>query len=117
MSWYSARLLYEFGEDPPDSKRLFEESLILFRTTKAESPIKKLLRLARANEHEYAAAAGNDVDYTFREVLEVQEITGRKITDGTEVFYRLLHDPGPRALNSMRKTETRDWWTEGGHGA
>ncbi len=117
MSWYSARLLYEFVEDPPNSKPLFEESLILFRTTKTESPIKKLLRLARASEHEYAAATGNEVDYTFREVLEVQEVTGRKITEGTEVFSRLLDDPGPRALKAMRKTETRDWWTEGGHGA
>ena len=117
MSWYSARLLYEFVEDPPNSKPLLGESFIIFRTTKAESPIKKLLQLARANEHEYAAATGNDVDYTFREVLEVQEITGSKIADGTEVFYRLLDDPGPRTLKAMRKTETRDWWTEGGHGA
>jgi hypothetical protein len=114
LSWYSARLLYEFVHDPPDPKPkpLFEESLIVFRATKSEDPIEKLNQLARASEDNYEAAAGNHVYYTFREVLEVQEIMDRKIADGTEVFYRFWRNPGVRALTHIRKTSIYDWWTD-----
>lgn len=118
MTWYSARLLFEFVHDPPDAKPkpLFEESLIVFRATKSEVPIEKRTRLAHAMEHDYRASAGNQVYYTFREVLEVQDIMGGKITDGTEVFYRFWHNPGPMRFRIMRETHSWDWWSGGGRG-
>ncbi len=115
--WYSARLLFESVHDPPSRPSklypLFEESFIVFQVDDAESVHAHLLELAHGKEHNYEAAAGNQVYYTFREILEVQEIMGGKIEDGTEVFYRWWHNPGPRAFKMMRDTfEGRAWWLD-----
>jgi Domain of unknown function (DUF4288) len=111
--WYSARLLYEFVHDPPDvkPKPLFEESLVVFKAVDG-SVLKTLLELARGKEHNYQAAAGNHVYYTFRELLEVQEISGDKIEQGTEVFFRFWDNPGPRAFKVMRDTHREPWWLD-----
>jgi hypothetical protein len=116
-SWYSARLLYEAVHDPPEKPSrlspLFEESIIVFRVKDEESIHARVLALAQANEHHYTAAAGNEVYWTFREILEVQEIMGDQIEDGTEVFYRWWHNPGSRAFKTMREThQGRAWWLD-----
>ena len=105
MSWYSARLLYESVHDPPDQKPhpLFEESIVVFKAADRESIPAKLDELAHSGEVDYEAIAGNRVHWTFREVLEVQEISGRD-RRGTEVFYRWWHKPGPRAFQIIRET-------------
>lgn len=119
MGWYSARLLYESvlyesqggqrlppGEDEP----LFEEKLVVFRCRKDEDVVAKLTIVARDHEEHYEAAAGNWVEDTFREILEIQEVMGRKITDGTEVFYRFWHAPDEHDFKMMRRTQTDPWW-------
>jgi hypothetical protein len=118
MDWYSARLLYEVvlyesqggqrlppGEDDP----LFEEKLVVFRCRKDEDVVAKLTTVAKDHEEQYEAAAGNWVEWTFREILEVQDV-GRKITDGTEVFYRFWHGPDEHDFKMMRETHTGERW-------
>ena len=66
-------------------------------------------------EDNYEAAVGNQVYWTFREILEVREISTNKeeLEDGIEVFFRWWHHPGPRAFKIMRKThEGRAWWLD-----
>lgn len=83
----------------------------MFQAYDRDSVVDKLLEMARGKEHDYEAAAGNRVSWVFREILEVQEIMSEGgITDGTEVFYRWWHNPGPRALKTMRKTHEKPWW-------
>jgi hypothetical protein len=119
MRWYSARLLYESvlyvsqgGErlPPAEDEPLFEEQLIVFRCRKDEDVVAKLMTIAKDKEDEYEAAAGNWVEQTFREILEIQDVMGRKITDGTEVFYRFWSAPDEEDFARMRKTETVPWW-------
>ena len=98
----------------PDPKHpLFEESIIVFRLKKTDSVLPRLLELAHQREHDYEAIAGNRVYWVFREVLEVQEtMTNKGLVDGTEVYYRWWHNPGPRASKLMRETQTEPWWLE-----
>ena len=116
--WYSARLLYEAVHNPPDPKPsrlfpIFEESIIVFHIEDEDSIQTRLLELATAKEHHYTAVAGNEVHWTFREILEVQEIMSEHIDDGVEVFFRWWHNPGPRAFKTMRDThEGRTWWLD-----
>ena len=117
MDWYSARLLYESvhyksqgGERVDADEPLFEEKLIVFHCRKDEDIVAKLKTIADEQEHEYEAAAGNWVKWTFREILEIQEVMGRKITDGTEVFYRFWGAPDEHDFEMMRETATDPWW-------
>jgi hypothetical protein len=108
-NWYSARLLYESVHDPPEKpsrlEPLFEESIIVFYVKDEDSIHSRVLALAQAREHHYTAGAGNEVYWTFREILEVQEImsNSEQIEDGTEVFYRWWFNPGPWKFKIMRK--------------
>jgi hypothetical protein len=117
--WFCARLLFESVHDPPERPSklspLFEESYVVFRAGEDESIEGRLLEIAHGMEHNYEAAAGNQVYWTFREILEVQEISTDKETleDGMEVFYRWWHNPGPRAFKIMRDThQGRAWWLD-----
>jgi hypothetical protein len=117
--WYCARLLFESVHDPPErpSKHypIFEESYIVFKVAEEDSIHARLMELARGVEHNYEAAAGNQVYWTFREILEVQEVMTNKdqLEDGIEVFFRWWHNPGPRAFKIMRETHQGDaWWLD-----
>jgi len=116
VSWYSARLLYERLLDPParGDCTLFEESIIAFEANEGGETVPVRVReLAARREHEYEAAAGNQVRWVFRDVLEVKEISSDKgLVDGTEVFFRWWDKPGPQAFKIMRKTHREPWWLE-----
>ena len=117
--WYSARLLYERrllespdGPELPDAEPLFEESLIVFRADKDDDVVTKLMSLAERGSHDYKAVAGNWVKWAFREILEIQEISGYAIDDGTEVFYRWYHNPTKGDWKKLRQTQMDPWWLE-----
>ena len=119
MRWYSARLLYEIvltesqgGERLPheEDDPHFEERLVVFRCRKDEGVVAKLTTVARGHEYQGEAAAGNWVEQTFREILEIQEVMGRKITAGTEVFYRFWDAPDEHDFKMMRRIQTDPWW-------
>jgi hypothetical protein len=119
MDWYSARLLYEWvlyesqgGERLPheEDDPHFEERLVVFRCRKGEDVVAKLKIVAKDYEDQYEAAAGNWVEQQFREILEIQDVMARKITDGTEVFYRFWHAPDEHDFERLRETGTDPWW-------
>ena len=116
MRWYSARMLFESVNDPPDPKPhpLFEESIVVFQADERDAIPAKLDELARGGEIEFQAMAGNQVRWVFREVLEVQEIMTNKsrLEDRIEVYFRWWHNPGPRAFKMMRETHEEPWWIE-----
>ena len=113
--WYSARLLYEsvleVARSSKDWEPLFEEKFVVFRCTDTEDLMAKLTTIAKGYELEFENVYKETVRWLFREVLEVQEIMGRSIKDGTEVFYRRWHDPQhPEDFEYIRRTETESWW-------
>jgi hypothetical protein len=114
VSWYSARLLIERTVDTPElPKPLFEESVIIFKMAENETAgaIKKRVnQLGRKSSHRYKNQYGETVRWTFREVLEVQEIAGEELVDGTEVYYRWWDNPSDRKLKMVRETHEEPWW-------
>jgi integrase len=113
--WYSARLLIERTiETPKASKPLFEESVIIFKMGNDATPgavRKRVNQLGRKASHRYKNPYGETVRWTFREVLEVQEIMGEELADGTEVYYRWWDNPSDRKLRMIRETHEEPWWT------
>jgi hypothetical protein len=113
--WYSARLLIEMTVDRPrPPKPLFEESVIVFKVADDASVAivkRRANQLARKANHHYKNTYGETVRWTFRELLEIQEIMTIELKDGDEVFYRWWHNPSARTLKVLRETQTQRWWT------
>jgi len=68
--------------------------------------------LARQHETSHENANGNMLDWVFRELLEIQEISAETIGDGTEVFFRFLDEPSEVELELLRETHTHAWWRD-----
>jgi hypothetical protein len=110
--WYSARLLIERTIDrgkPP--KPLFEESVIIFQAAGRRAASKRAKQLGRKASHHFKNFLGETVRWVFREVLEVQEIMGDELTDGTEVYFRWWDSPSERTFRMIRRTHEEPWWT------
>ncbi len=112
--WYSVRLLYEcvIDDSDPDAEHTWEESTVVFRCQEDEDIGSKLTTLAKKGEVSYENVHGNKVKWTFRELLEVQEISGYEVTDGTEVFFRFWTDPDANNFEFLRSTHTDKWWPQ-----
>ena len=115
VDWYSARLLIERTvEGGKPVKPLFEESVIIFQVGDDATPSavkKRVNQLGRKASHHFKNEYGETIRWTFREVLEVQEIMGEVLTDGTEVYYRWWDNPSDRKLKMIRETHEEPWWT------
>ncbi|MEO8458090.1 MAG: DUF4288 domain-containing protein [Chloroflexota bacterium] len=113
--WYSARLLIERTIEAPDApKPLFEESVIIFRMSEdapAKAIKKRVEQLGKKTSHHFKNQYRETVRWTFREVLEVQEIMGQELTDGTEIYFRWWDNPSDRKLKLIRETHEEPWWT------
>lgn len=107
--WYSARLLYESVHEDRE-EALFEEKIVVFKCADRDQVLVRLGTIAAENEVSYDNVFGNRVDWTFREVLEVQELFGEDITEGTEVFFRFWTNPDSRDFENMRRTHEEPWW-------
>ena len=111
--WYSARLLIERTvEGSRPVKPLFEESVIVFQASDHREASRKAKQLGRKASHHFKNVYGETVRWTFREVLEVQEIMSDKgLVDGTEVYFRWWDKPSQRTLRMIRRTHEEPWWT------
>ena len=108
-------MLYESVLKEPSGKKepLFEEKFVVFRCADTEDVLAKLETIAKRDELEFENVYKETIQWLFREVLEVQEITDPSIEDGTEVFYRLWDSPRPQDFEYLRRTEREPWWMSG----
>jgi Domain of unknown function (DUF4288) len=89
--WFTASLLYKSRHpDHPQSEFLWEESIVLIRASSEEEARREAERIGKDGEHDYVAAAGNLVHWTFEQVESVQAILDDALNHGTEVFSRFL---------------------------
>jgi hypothetical protein len=95
-------------------KPLFEESIVVF-TLPPDSPrsviSKRASQLGRKASHRYKNSYGETVRWTFRELLEIQEIMGEELKDGTEIYFRWWDNPSDRKLKLIRESHEESWWT------
>ena len=89
--WFAARLLSEgMHPDEPNAPTLFEESIVLLRARDTAEATRRAGEIGAKAETQYLNPSGDAVRWTFREVLEVQELLDDEIADGTEVYHALL---------------------------
>lgn len=101
-------------DNPKRPQPLFEESIIVFKMrddAKASAIKKRVEQLGKKASDHYKNQYDETVRWTFREVLEVQEIMGHELADGTEIYYRWWDNPSDRKLRLIRETHEEPWWT------
>jgi hypothetical protein len=90
LRWFTARLLYESTSDK-ETKKLFEERLILLQADSGiEGAKKKAIRLGKATGGGYSSVGGQEITWSFRELLDLIELSEPEIQDGSEVYYHFL---------------------------
>ena len=71
---------------------------------------KRANQLGKKASHRYKNSYGETVRWTFRELLEIQEIVGGELQDGTEVYFRWWDNPSDRKLRLIRESHEEAWW-------
>lgn len=89
--WFSAKCIFVSKIDGHLlSEPLCEESIILFEAESLESARQSALDLAKKAEHSYKNEQGEEVEWRFEELIEVQDLCEEQLYSGVEVFSRLF---------------------------
>jgi len=89
--WFSASLLFKANiPNEPEAQALWEARIVLIRAADEEQARTKAEEIGKRREHEYLAAAGNPVRWTFERIGSVQQVFGDHLEHGTEVYSRFL---------------------------
>jgi hypothetical protein len=89
--WFAASLLFKSNlPNEPEAQALWEERIVLIRAADEEEARMKAEDIGKRREHEYPAAAGNPVRWTFEKIESVRQILGDHLEHGTEVYSRFL---------------------------
>jgi hypothetical protein len=101
--WYTVRLLSKAVVNDTLKRSLFEESLVVIEADSYDQAVKKAKEYGKRSELAYRSNNGHDVRWKFSSVVEVNEIIGGWIGDGTEVYSRLFRSSKPNPLKAVPK--------------
>lgn len=96
--WFAARLLFEGLDADSGESYALEDRIILVQGRTTDEASDKAIKLARASETEYEAAAGNRVQWRFRKLADIQALLEDEIKDGTEVYFSHIDLENSRPL-------------------
>ena len=98
-TWFSARLLF-VSEIPgdPDRDRLCEESIIVLQATDEAHARQLAQQIGLSMQHAYDNNQGEQVQWLFHRLLELQDLCAEHVDSGTEVYSRLFRES--QALNA-----------------
>jgi hypothetical protein len=88
MPWFAVRYAAERVLD--DAEGLYEDSILLIKAEGEAAAREKGEAAARRSNHEYANSVGEDVQWEFREILDVKQLFDDEIQDGSEIYYAFL---------------------------
>lgn len=90
-SWYSAKLLFQSKiNDAWLEHPLCEASVRILLAESEEEAGARAQQVGVAAEHEYQNEQKETVKWEFISVLDIQEIDGNSLEDGTEVYSELF---------------------------
>jgi hypothetical protein len=102
--WFAASLLFKSRHpDDPDTEFLWEERIILIHASNEDEARTEAERIAKNEEVEYVAAAGNRVHWTFERIESIHTILAETLENGTEVFARFLQTSQVECLSTPFK--------------
>jgi len=91
LNWWAVRMLFEYvhpGKASEDA--VFEEQVRLVRARTEDEAAAKGAEIGRREFLAYRNVANAEVEFTFREILDVVELLDHVMKDGVEVYYHFL---------------------------
>lgn len=101
--WYTVRLLSKAVVNDKTKRSLFDESFVVIKASSYDQAVKKARECGKRSETAYRSNYGHDVRWKFLSVVEVKEVIGGSIGDGTEVYSRLFRSSKPNPLKAVPK--------------
>ena len=84
--WFAAKLLFASSIRHDDGRALQEESIRLIQANDEAEARSKAATIGASEQHSYGNAYGENVNWQFVSVLEIQDLCEANIVDGMEVF-------------------------------
>jgi hypothetical protein len=89
--WFSVNLLFKsVHPDQPQHEFLWEERVFLVQAEDEDQARQEAERIGKAEEHEYLAATGDLVRWTFQQIESISALDSDTLENVTEVFSRFL---------------------------
>src|SRR5262249_50803022 len=86
--WYWVAALYKAVHvGVPRKRHLWERTVFLVQATSDAEAAQTAERVAREKEHEYVAAAGDLIRWTFQYIEDIQSLLDEAFEEGTEVYW------------------------------
>jgi hypothetical protein len=89
--FYIAVILYESSSDAKDYEPLLEESFMLIKADSEEEAKEKSLRLVN-QPHSYKNQFGETITWSFKQFVQLLNVWGAEISDGTELCSRFFQN-------------------------
>jgi hypothetical protein len=90
--WYCASLLFKaIRKGCTEDEPTWQESLRIIEALSEQEAILKARNIGKEEEHDYVAADGHRVNWSF-EYFSISQAPSEMIKNGTEIFYRFLRD-------------------------
>jgi uncharacterized protein DUF4288 len=97
--WFGVNLLFRsIRPDEREDEALWEERVFVLRAPDEAMAHAEAERIGKAEEHDYQAADGGHVRWTFVQVERVYSVPSDSLESGTEVFSRFLRTAEVRSL-------------------
>ena len=89
--WYWVSATYKAVHGGVSRRRhLWERTVFLIRAADDTEAATTAENVARQKEHEYEAAGGDTVRWTFQEIEAIQPLFDERVGEGTEVYWELF---------------------------
>jgi hypothetical protein len=105
--WFAAKLLFESSIRHDDGRMLQEESIRLIQANDEAEARSKAASLGVAEQHNYPNACGENVNWQFVSILELQDLCEANLVDGMEVFSTMKWLTVDRVEPSIALSESR----------
>jgi hypothetical protein len=88
--WYSAALLFQSVHNKcPTQNDIWELQIIVIQALSEDTAMKIANEIGKQREHEYISATGDLVQWVFRQIESLTQLSG-DIEHGTEIYSRFL---------------------------
>ncbi|XXT16180.1 DUF4288 domain-containing protein [Sorangium sp. So ce429] len=89
---YIAIIVYEASSPDPSFKTMFEECFVLIRADSDEQAIARAEQRSKDQETCYDNAAGQEIHWKLKRVVDVSRILSDNLDDGAELYARHFTD-------------------------
>src|SRR5713226_9287301 len=90
LGWFAANLLFKSIDASTDRPYLFEERIVLLRSSSEDEARERAEKIGNEEQTEYKNTDGNLVRVIFVKIQDLKSLIDDEIGDGSEIYYRYI---------------------------